>query len=86
MYINGWSFVHFISGMLLGFFFNVYKINMVRMIALVLFIHSVWEWWQIHIGMTDVTEPYIWTDVVIDTLMTLIGSMSVYIYLHLKTK
>ena len=46
-YINGWSFMHFLSGMIVGYMIDddcyYYKLFI---------IHTLWELWQIMIGMS----------------------------------
>lgn len=64
-YITLWSFMHMLSGFLFRFINN----SLVNYII----VHTVWEIWQIYIGMTHVDTLRGKIDVVVDTVMGIIG-------------
>ena len=85
-YIQGWTFIHFLNGIIFGYLYlsfgyikNNYFINM-------FILHTLWEVWQIIIGMS---KP--WTiigrnnivDTFVDTFVFLLGS---YLILQLRKK
>jgi VanZ family protein len=81
-YINGWTFVHFFSGMLVGAIY-LYLDKPIKYYYYKMFIiHTIWELWQMLIGMS---KPYKLTgdsnliDTIVDTIVFMIGS---YIVLH----
>lgn len=68
MYINHWSIIHMISGMIVGFTTG----NLFHAITL----HTLWELWQLNIKMTKVSlRGFI--DVSMDTVMFVIGFLIV---------
>ena len=85
-YITYWSIIHFISGILIGYLYlnfnqNNYFINM-------FIIHTIWEIWQILIGMNkplQLTGNNNIIDIIVDTVLFMIGSYIIkilYKYLH----
>ena len=65
--INGWSFVHLLSG-------YVYKKIFVTSTLLSwLIVHTLWEVYQISIGMTDIKYISEWVDIFLDTVFALVG-------------
>ena len=80
-YINGWSFIHLLSGFFLGLFLlNVrrqeYDMNIYRRRRYYfegLLIHSIWELWQMFIENTPFTTLRGIIDIFTDTSMFLIG-------------
>jgi hypothetical protein len=73
-YINGWSVLHFLSGVIIAIFFNKYK--PVHPYLRAFAIHSIWELWTIAIGTS---KPYTVVgksnliDILVDTLLFMIG-------------
>ena len=63
-YLNYWSIVHFLSGVVISFFTNHW------MIALL--IHTIWEIWQYSIGMTRWNKRGL-IDTVVDTILCMLG-------------
>lgn len=105
-YINGWSIVHFISGIITTFLILLfYKTrnkniklnnsqsppNFVKLIILLFIIHSIWEIWQFIIGMNNPIQfdkhniihfNYMnISDIIVDTIMFMLGGMLMY-YLY----
>lgn len=108
-YMNGWSIIHFISGVLSTFLiFSFYRTrnkniklnnsqsqsqpNFVKLIILLFIIHSIWEIWQFIIGMNSPIQFDIYntihfnytniTDIIVDTLMYMLGGMIMYYIYH----
>jgi hypothetical protein len=76
-YISGWSIIHFISGILFGYLYLYFKYD-IRSYALnMLILHTLWEVWQILIGMS---KPHKLTgknniiDTLVDTLLFMGGA------------
>jgi hypothetical protein len=86
-YLNGWSVIHFLSGLFIGFIYLIryYKItkNTINKkdkyyyFIIMLVIHTLWEIWQVIIGMS---KPYNLTgdsniiDTFVDTILFMFGS------------
>jgi hypothetical protein len=77
-YINGWTFIHYFSGMLVGmiylylgkriYFFYYYNL---------LIIHTIWELWQMLIGMSKpwkLTGDSNLIDTFVDTFVFMLGA------------
>lgn len=75
-YISGWSVIHLISGILLGYFYLHFRWDTKMYIYNMFLIHSTWELWQIFIGMS---KPYKLTgysnliDTIMDTIFFMLG-------------
>ena len=50
-YINLWTVLHFISGIIIGKVVSQYVFNAVQYYLICLGIHTLWESWQVYIGM-----------------------------------
>jgi hypothetical protein len=76
-YISGWSIIHLLNGVFIGLFYLFMRwsveVYMLKMFAL----HTMWECWQILIGMS---KPYMLTggnnlvDTIVDTLLFMFGA------------
>ena len=82
IYLTIWSIMHLISGtfteLLLRFYFQIEPFKIRIIIGLI--IHTIWEFWQIIIGMSNpfkLTGKNGLIDIVIDTIMFLIGTFIV---------
>ena len=64
-YITLWSFMHLLSGLLFSFVNN----SLVNYII----VHTLWELWQIYIGMTRINTLRGMIDVFVDTIMGILG-------------
>ncbi len=82
LYVNGWTFIHYFSGMLAGMIylylgkrtdFYYYYYNL-------FIIHTIWELWQMLIGMTKIWELTGFIDTIMDTFVYMLGA---YILLQL---
>ena len=75
IYINYWSILHFLSGVIV--FLGLYLLGIKKYYIIALLIHTFWEFWQIAIGMTKVDLRGI-IDIMMDTMffMTGVGIMS----------
>jgi len=67
VYITLWSFMHSLSGVLFRFVNNSLQDYIV--------VHTIWELWQIYIGMTPIHTARGVIDIFVDTLMGIIGFM-----------
>lgn len=65
VYMNGWSFLHFLSGVFLALLFDM---TLAQYVA----IHTIWEAWQVYIGMTPLTLRG-GIDVCVDTVLGAAG-------------
>jgi hypothetical protein len=72
-YISNWSLMHMISGMIVG---SIFRENRNRYLY-GLVIHTLWELWQIYIGMSNAHKKLSGksglSDTVVDTLFFLLG-------------
>lgn len=79
-YIQWWSIVHFISGIVVGFLYLYYGYQIQNYFLYMFMIHTLWEIWQIIIGMS---KPYNLIgrngliDTITDTTLFMIGA---YLY------
>lgn len=76
-YINYWTFMHILSGV-----FFAWLTPFPQDVYFHFFVgHTIWEMWQIVIGMTPMS-PRGFLDIGVDTLA---GMLGVYVFLQLKT-
>lgn len=83
LYISNWSIMHTISGVIMGFVLKKYK----NPYLYGLIVHTIWEIWQISIGMSTITKlsgKSSLIDIVVDTLFFLLGMFIYQNYLILK--
>jgi hypothetical protein len=81
LYINGWSFMHYFSGMLFGMIYlYLGKKSDFYYYFHLLIIHTIWELWQMLIGMTKIWELQGLIDTTLDTIWYMFGA---YILLQL---
>ena len=77
-YISGWSIVHFINGILFGYLYLYFQYNKKDYIINLLTLHTLWELWQIIIGMS---RPYSLSgrsnliDTFLDTILFMSGAL-----------
>jgi hypothetical protein len=76
-YVSGWSIVHLINGIIIGYIYLYFKGDP-RFYTFKLFlIHTIWEIWQMLIGMSN---PYNLTgrsnliDTIMDTIFFMVGA------------
>ena len=76
-YLEGWSIIHFIIGLLIGYLYLYFQQDLNLYYYKMLILHTIWELWQMLIGMA---KPYKLTgrsslvDSVIDTIIFLAGT------------
>jgi hypothetical protein len=75
-YITNWTFVHMLSGVLTAYTLSIW-FPKVSLFWTGLLIHTLWELWQMAIGMTNIRTLRGQVDTVVDTLAFLIG---MYLY------
>jgi hypothetical protein len=77
-YVTNWSIVHFLSGIATGYLLLRTKTKQnIYLIAFI--IHTVWELWQVFIGMTPIYTLRGQVDTVVDTVFFMVG---VWVYLN----
>jgi hypothetical protein len=69
-YVNYWHGMHLLSGIVFGLIAEVYRVKYPVLIYIVL--HTLWELWQLSIGMTVLTLRGC-IDILTDTGMGLLG-------------
>ena len=75
-YITNWTVMHFVSGVLTAYTLSSW-FPKVSLFWTGLFIHTLWELWQMAIGMTPIRTLRGQIDVAVDTIAFLIG---MYLY------
>ena len=86
IYISVWSIIHIINGILFGYLYLVFKYDMKRYVINMLILHTVWEVWQMLIGIAKpykLTGPNNLIDTFMDTLLFMVGA---YVALKLYKK
>ena len=79
-YINRWSFIHFFSGVLFGHLYFYLNYNPKQYYYKLLILHTIWELWQMLIGMSS---PYKTSgygnifDVIFDTIYFMLGTFTI---------
>jgi len=76
-YIQGWSIVHFVSGVLFGYFYLKLGWNITNYYYNAFVVHTLWEIWQIAIGMSKplmLSGRNSTVDIIVDTIMFMIGA------------
>lgn len=51
-YVDGWSGMHVLAGVLCGFLFIAFGFRGFGGFLAALLIHTAWEFWQVHVGLT----------------------------------
>lgn len=74
IYINGWSFIHFLSGVIIGYYLS--NLDTLHYYLYLFIIHSIWEVFQIVVHITPMKKESIY-DITLDTLFFLLGG---YVY------
>lgn len=76
-YIQGWSIVHFVSGVIFGYLYRRLGFNPLKYYYNGLILHTLWELWQITIGMS---KPFMLSgrnsivDILVDTALFMLGT------------
>jgi hypothetical protein len=76
-YVSGWSIVHLINGIIIGYIYLYFKWDSRLYTYKLLIIHTMWEFWQMLIGMA---KPYKLTgrsnliDTIMDTIFFMTGA------------
>ena len=77
-YISGWSIVHFINGIIFGYLYLYFHYDKKYYIINLFILHTLWEFWQIIIGMA---RPYSLSgrsnliDTFVDTIVFMTGAV-----------
>lgn len=78
-YINGWTVVHWLSGIIFAALITDFsKVLRYNIYSIGLIVHTIWELWQLVIGMTAINLRGI-IDITMDTCVFLFG---VWVYLY----
>lgn len=81
-YIQWWSIVHLINGIIVGFLYLYFRYNIQNYFLNMFIIHTIWEIWQVIIGMS---KPYNiigrngLIDTITDTILFMFGSYLYYL-------
>jgi hypothetical protein len=82
-YISGWSIVHLMNGIIFGYIYLYFKWDS-RLYTYKLFIiHTLWEFWQVLIGMSSpcrLTGRSNLIDIIMDTILFMLGAYIVRTY------
>ena len=76
-YVSGWSLVHLINGIIVGYIYLYFKWDSRFYFYKMFIIHTIWELWQMLIGMA---KPYKLTgrsniiDTIMDTVFFMLGA------------
>jgi hypothetical protein len=76
IYITYWSILHFISGIITSYILHIYAPNIQHPYSVGFAGHTLWEGWQVYIGMS---RPWNWkghngfTDFTMDTALFMAG-------------
>lgn len=79
-YVNGWSFLHYLSGVVLGYIYLSLKFPLDEYYYKLIIIHTMWELWQMLIGMAN---PFQWkggsglADTILDTFFFMVGTYTI---------
>jgi hypothetical protein len=76
-YINGWTLLHYFSGMILGAVYLYLDKGLNFYYYYLFIIHTIWELWQILIGMSKpwkLTGDSNLIDTFVDTIVFMIGT------------
>jgi hypothetical protein len=80
-YVSGWSLFHLIIGIIMGYIYLYFKGDRRFYFLNMFIIHTIWELWQMLIGMS---KPYKLTgrsnliDSIMDTIFFMLGSSLVH--------
>ena len=83
-YIEVWHILHFITGLLLGLIYIKfgYGRNFTKYLWNLFIIHTIWEYWQVYIGMSHplrLTYNNNLLDIIFDTFVFMLGSCLVFV-------
>jgi hypothetical protein len=81
-YLNGWSFIHFLTGVLFGTIYLYFGKPIEFYYFKLFIIHTIWELWQMLIGMSKpwkLTGDSNLIDTFVDTFLFMLGTYIVFI-------
>jgi len=76
-YINGWTLVHYFSGMIIGLIYLYFEQKIQLYYYYLFIIHTIWELWQFIIGMSKpwkLTGDSNLIDIFVDTIVFMFGA------------
>ena len=77
LYLNGWTILHFISGIITGYIYLYLGKPISNYYYKLFIIHTIWELWQMLIGMSkpwSIIGNSNLIDIIIDTLAFMLGA------------
>jgi hypothetical protein len=84
-YVDLWSIIHFISGIVFGYIYLRLNYDIQRYYFKLFVLHTIWELWQIFIGMSDpfrISGLNSLTDTIIDTVLFMFGTFVIRQYVN----
>lgn len=83
-YIEVWHVVHFITGIIFGILYLTlgYRRDLKGYLLTLFIIHTIWEYWQIYIGMSKplrLTYHNNLIDIIFDTFIFMLGSYLAFV-------
>jgi len=82
-YISWWSIIHYINGIIVGTLYLKYNYDKKQYLFNMFVIHTLWELWQVLIGMsnpTKITGGGNIVDIFIDTILFMMGAYTIRYY------
>ena len=82
-YVSGWSIVHLMNGIIIGYIYLYFKGDRKLYSFRLFLIHTLWEFWQMLIGMSNphkLTGRSNLIDTIMDTIFFMFGAYFVRIY------
>jgi hypothetical protein len=76
-YIQNWTFIHFINGIIFGYLYLYFNYNKRNYYLNMFLLHTLWETWQVFIGMSKpwkITGRNNIVDTGVDTIAFMIGA------------
>ena len=76
-YVSNWSIIHSINGIIIGFIYLYFKWDSKVYMFKMFIIHTIWEFWQTLIGMSNplkLTGRGNFIDTIIDTILFMLGA------------
>jgi len=80
-YINLWTGLHFLSGIIIGRVILKYIVEPVQLFIICIIIHTLWESWQVYIGMAKpwkLAGSSNLIDSLVDTTAFMLGVFYIY--------
>jgi hypothetical protein len=82
-YIQGWTFLHFFTGIIIGFLYLYMRYDKKYYFLSMFIIHTLWEIWQVIVGIAkpwNISGRNSIIDSTMDTIMFMFGSYLLFLY------